>query len=169
MKDQNTIPGEKSVAPLSPPIAAFADTVLDSPQSSFVYGDEIPKPFRKRTTSSGPGRNVPERRKTVDLPISARSKLSFMTSKLADLGVKYDLSPHSALVRHMQFSPDGKFLATAGWDKTSVIFRVGVSHQSYNPAIRNFSFISSVVVYLSPYISTCSRVCGPSSMVGIQL
>jgi len=37
----------------------------------------------------------------------------------------------------MQFSPDGKFLATAGWDKTSVIFRVGVS-ASYNPAIRNF-------------------------------
>jgi WD40 repeat protein len=50
-----------------------------------------------------------------------------MISKLAELAVKYDLSPHSALVRHMQFSPDGKFLATAGWDKSSVVFRVGVS------------------------------------------
>lgn len=134
MKDQSTIPGEKSIPALSPPFASFADTVLDSPQSSSVFGDELPRPLRKRTTSSGPGKNVPERRKTVELPVSARSKLGFMTSKLADLVVKYDLSPHSALVRHMQFSPDGKFLATAGWDKTSVIFRVGVS-ASYNPAI----------------------------------
>ena len=133
-----------AVPPLSAPIAAFSETILDSPRSSFVSGgngnDELPKPFRKRTTSSGPGKNAPERRRTSDLPVSARSKMGLMTSKLAELGVNYDLSPHSALVRHMQFSPDGKFLATAGWDKTSVVFRVGVSAPYIIPAMQN-SFI----------------------------
>jgi WD40 repeat protein len=123
IKMQNA--GEKAfaLAP-SPPTASFSDKIFDSPQSS---SDELAKPSRKRTTSSGFGRNMPERRRTVEQPLSARSKLNLMTTKLSELVVNFDLAPHTALVRQMQFSPDGRFLATASWDKTSVIFRVGVS------------------------------------------
>ncbi|KAF8762035.1 negative gluconeogenesis [Rhizoctonia solani] len=35
------------------------------------------------------------------------------------------LTEHVALVKHLQFSPDGKFLATCSWDRTALIWRVG--------------------------------------------
>ncbi|KAJ1311872.1 hypothetical protein OPQ81_010331 [Rhizoctonia solani] len=35
------------------------------------------------------------------------------------------LTEHVALVRHLQFSPDGQFLATCSWDRTALIWRVG--------------------------------------------
>lgn len=132
IKIQNAISGKTALSTdLSSPTSTIFDTIVDSPRSSVVFGgenDESPKPIRKRTTSSGLGRNMPERRRTtMELPVSARSKMNIMASKLSELVVKYDLAPHTALVRHMQFSPDGKFLATASWDKTCVIFRVGVS------------------------------------------
>lgn len=57
-----------------------------------------------------------------------------MSGRAMNGSVKWDmLAPmqdqvaHQALVRHLQFSPNGKFLATAGWDKKSVLFRVARS------------------------------------------
>ncbi|KAI6159682.1 hypothetical protein EDD17DRAFT_887078 [Pisolithus thermaeus] len=54
-----------------------------------------------------------------------------MPRRSANNSVKWDmLAPvidqvaHQALVRHLQFSPNGKLLATAGWDKKAVVFRV---------------------------------------------
>ncbi|KAG6328556.1 hypothetical protein ID866_10532 [Astraeus odoratus] len=38
-----------------------------------------------------------------------------------------ELAAHQDLVRDMQFSPNGKYLATSSWDRTSVIFKVGVN------------------------------------------
>ncbi|QRV90650.1 hypothetical protein RhiJN_18668 [Ceratobasidium sp. AG-Ba] len=35
------------------------------------------------------------------------------------------LSEHVALVKHLQFSPDGQYLATCSWDKTALIWEVG--------------------------------------------
>ncbi|KAF8599394.1 hypothetical protein BDV93DRAFT_311967 [Ceratobasidium sp. AG-I] len=35
------------------------------------------------------------------------------------------LGEHVAPVKHLQFSPDGQFLATCSWDKTALIWRVG--------------------------------------------
>ncbi|CAE6415966.1 unnamed protein product [Rhizoctonia solani] len=35
------------------------------------------------------------------------------------------LTEHVALVKHLQFSPDGQFLATCSWDRTALIWRVG--------------------------------------------
>ncbi|EEB94997.1 hypothetical protein MPER_06102 [Moniliophthora perniciosa FA553] len=54
-----------------------------------------------------------------------RSRVSALVPKLTCLEATQDLAAHQALVRHLQFSPDGKFLATSSWDRTSLIFRVG--------------------------------------------
>lgn len=53
------------------------------------------------------------------------SKVTSLIPKLKSLEATQDLVAHSALVRHLQFSPNGKFLATSSWDRTSIIFRVG--------------------------------------------
>ncbi|ESK86388.1 catabolite degradation [Moniliophthora roreri MCA 2997] len=79
-------------------------------------------PHRKRTASSS------ETRRRAEEPVKIglmRSRVSALVPKLTCLEATQDLAAHQALVRHLQFSPDGKFLATSSWDRTSVIFRVG--------------------------------------------
>ncbi|KAF8548780.1 hypothetical protein OG21DRAFT_1515937 [Imleria badia] len=44
---------------------------------------------------------------------------------LKELELVQELLPHRALVQHIQFSPNGKYLATSSGDRTAVIFRVG--------------------------------------------
>ncbi|CAE7140865.1 unnamed protein product [Rhizoctonia solani] len=39
------------------------------------------------------------------------------------------LTEHVALVKHLQFSPGGQFLATCSWDRTALIWRVGAGPQ----------------------------------------
>ncbi|KAF8510291.1 WD40 repeat-like protein [Hysterangium stoloniferum] len=41
------------------------------------------------------------------------------------LDITETLQAHHALVAHLQFSPNGKWLATSSWDRTSVLYRVG--------------------------------------------
>lgn len=53
-----------------------------------------------------------------------RYNLSALSQKLRNLECTEDISPHQALVRDLQFSPDGKYLATASWDSTACIFKV---------------------------------------------
>ncbi|RXW18992.1 hypothetical protein EST38_g6867 [Candolleomyces aberdarensis] len=103
-----------------------------------------PIPLRKGTGSSSIGTNMTglasattgpgERRRTLmPEPVSnVKSRLSALVPKLALLETTQDLPAHTALVRHIQFSPDGKYLATSSWDRTSVIYKVGdpfVSHK----------------------------------------
>ncbi|KAH7928593.1 WD40 repeat-like protein [Leucogyrophana mollusca] len=85
-------------------------------------------PKRKRTTSSAltSGSEVSRGRASLEPVTTLRgSRVATLVPKLKSLQVTQDLAAHSALVRHLQFSPNGKFLATSSWDKTSVIFRVG--------------------------------------------
>ena len=82
-----------------------------------------------------------------------RARVSKVTEKFGALKLVQELFPHAALVRYIQFSPSGKYLATSrwgytcclrwgchltdqfclffwlfiNWDRTAMIFRVGVS------------------------------------------
>lgn len=53
-----------------------------------------------------------ERRMTSHLPVRS-SRVASLVPKLRGMETTQDLAAHSALVRHLQFSPDGKFLATS--------------------------------------------------------
>lgn len=52
------------------------------------------------------------------------AQIAHYVEKLKLLNPIQELGAHQALVRHLQFSPNGRFLATSSWDRTSVIFRV---------------------------------------------
>ncbi|KAF5368873.1 hypothetical protein D9758_002838 [Tetrapyrgos nigripes] len=85
-------------------------------------------PRRQRTGSS----NVVSDGGPPEVVQIFKSRVAALVPKLKCLEATQDLAAHQALVRHLQFSPDGKFLATSSWDRTSVIFRVGdpfVSHR----------------------------------------
>ena len=44
-----------------------------------------------------------------------RARVSKVIEKLGALKLAQELFPHAALVRHIQFSPNGKYLATSRW------------------------------------------------------
>jgi hypothetical protein len=71
-------------------------------------------PHRQRTTSSTLT-SFGERKRTVltEEPTIMKSRLSTLKPKLNGLVATEGLEAHTALVRHLQFSPDGKFLATS--------------------------------------------------------
>jgi WD repeat-containing protein 26 len=128
----------------SPKRGRFASAVRNvmmlqtaSPLAAFSPG-----PQRQRTTSSS--LTGAEKKPTID-PVTALrgSRVANLMPKLRTLEAKQDIAAHQGLVRHLQFSPDGKFLATSrcvligalsmsfltrnySWDRTSAIFRVGV-------------------------------------------
>ncbi|KAG0696113.1 hypothetical protein DFH29DRAFT_1004842 [Suillus ampliporus] len=82
-------------------------------------------PARKRTTSSV-FTDTSRGKSEIGVTTTFRgSKVASLIPKLKSLEATQDLTAHSALVRHLQFSPNGKFLATSSWDRTTIIFRIG--------------------------------------------
>ncbi|PVG01421.1 WD40 repeat-like protein [Serendipita vermifera] len=51
-------------------------------------------------------------------------RLTALRPNLKRLQVTHTIPDHTALVRHLQFSPNGKLLATCGWDGTARLFDV---------------------------------------------
>ncbi|GJE97468.1 WD40 repeat domain-containing protein [Phanerochaete sordida] len=76
---------------------------------------------RKRTMSADHGKGRP----TEPPSMVRRSRVAALIPQLKQMEAWLDLSPHQALVRHLQFSPNGRYLATSSWDRTSVIFKIG--------------------------------------------
>ncbi|PBK89839.1 WD40 repeat-like protein [Armillaria gallica] len=97
-------------------------------------------PNRQRTASSTlNGR----KRSTGNGPL-LRSRVATLTPQLRCLQPTRDLTAHQALVKHMQFSPNGKFLATSSWDRTSLIFRVGDTFESHRILAHAKGFVNQV-------------------------
>lgn len=62
------------------------------------------EPYRQRTTSSS---------KREPVRAVFRSRVAALVPKLQVLETTQDLAAHQALVRHLEFSPDGRYLATS--------------------------------------------------------
>ncbi|KAG6815849.1 hypothetical protein H0H87_010765 [Tephrocybe sp. NHM501043] len=79
------------------------------------------EPSRRRTTSSGLT-GFGDRKKTMMAEetgkVVSRSRVAALSPRLKSLEPTQDVAAHSGLVRHLQFSPDGKYLATSSWDRT---------------------------------------------------
>ncbi|KAG8919922.1 hypothetical protein FRC00_010735, partial [Tulasnella sp. 408] len=52
------------------------------------------------------------------------TRLAGLIPKLKALKPTQELIDHVGLVRHLQFSPDGKWLATCSWDRKAIIWKV---------------------------------------------
>lgn len=70
---------------------------------------------RRRTTSSGQTDKRKSQSQTKGMV--AKSRLTELVPRLKELEPTQDLAAHTALVKHMQYSPDGKFLATSRYAK----------------------------------------------------
>jgi len=143
-----TLPSEKS--------SGMTGTPTASPPSRGRFAQAVRNVIRMQqatqlTRSLSPALLMPDgtrRQDTLPMPMQA-SRVAGLVPKLRGLMPTQVLEAHQALVRHLQFSPNGKFLATSrlvslrpgrekntwgtddsechSWDHTSVIFQAGVS------------------------------------------
>lgn len=124
--DDPTVVNDNGTAPLSspPPVnparTRFTNIVRSVMMMRSAAGSTAtPTPSRKRTLSADNG-------KPAEPPGMVRkSRVARLIPRLKQMEMWLDLSPHQALVRHLQFSPNGRYLATSSWDRTSVIFKIG--------------------------------------------
>ncbi|KZT69194.1 WD40 repeat-like protein [Daedalea quercina L-15889] len=112
--------------------------------SPMPFGLTLPPrtPTRRRTSSTdGPGgRSI----SAEPVGMMRASRVAALVPKLKALETTQDLAAHQALVRHLQFSPNGKFLATSSWDRTSMIFRVGEPFTSHRILAQPQGFVGQV-------------------------
>ncbi|OBZ67864.1 hypothetical protein A0H81_12273 [Grifola frondosa] len=110
---------------------------------------------RQRTMSSdGQGGNGDP---AEPISVLKSSRVAALVPKLRSL-TTHDLAAHQALVRHLQFSPNGKFLATSSWDRTSVIFKVGDPFISHRTLAHPQGFVGQVAWSPSGHISSQSSI-----------
>ena len=106
-------------------------------------GTSRPMSPRRDSTWDTPQLTSPGRFLDSGVQALRNQRMTNNIDKLKMLGPIQELAAHQALVRHLQFSPNGKYLATSryrllilysvprltdigcSWDRTSVIFRVG--------------------------------------------
>ncbi|XP_006463427.1 hypothetical protein AGABI2DRAFT_187019 [Agaricus bisporus var. bisporus H97] len=132
-----------------------AAIAADQGPSSPVVDDRSREPSRRRTTSSGQTDKRKSQSQTKGMV--AKSRLMELVPRLKELDPTHDLAAHTALIKHMQFSPDGKFLATSSWDRTSVIFKVGECFASHRVLALVKGFVDQVAwSYDSQYLLTKS-------------
>lgn len=65
------------------------------------------------------------RHESFEKPQRRPSRLATIVPALRALTTTQYLTEHTALVRHLQFSPNGEFFATCSWDQTAIIWKVG--------------------------------------------
>ncbi|KAF9269633.1 WD40 repeat-like protein [Marasmius fiardii PR-910] len=105
---------------------AIRAVTMRSAVSSNLAKARAREPLRRRTASSGLSTDGSGKRAEVPFKgLVMRLRVAALVPKLKCLEPVHELGAHQALVRHLQFSPNGKFLATSSWDRTSVIFQVG--------------------------------------------
>jgi WD40 repeat protein len=98
-------------------------------------------PSFDRTSATGMS---PTRFSSIGLNTIRGQRVSTLIPKLKTLEPIQEISIHTALVRHLQFSPNGKYLATSSWDRSSIIFRVGESFSTQAVLVHVRGFIGQV-------------------------
>lgn len=78
-------------------------------------------PGKKSGTNNGDGGDDDSTKKELQLDIARSARVGSLVPKLKQMEPVRDLVGHAALVKHLQFSPDGQLLATSSWDRTSLI------------------------------------------------
>ncbi|THH12742.1 hypothetical protein EW146_g7414 [Bondarzewia mesenterica] len=126
----------------SPPRGRFASAVRSVMMMRAASGG-LALPRRQRTLSSTLMATSERMKETTHVP-PRRSRVAGLVPQLQGLKTTQDLPAHQALVRHLQFSPNGKFLATSSWDRTSVIFHIGNPFTAHRTLAHPSGFVGQV-------------------------
>lgn len=111
-----TLPSEKlSEIPSTPASSAHLRGRFTRAVRNVIRMQQLAMPHTARTRPMSPTLLSPDaihRKDAQPIPMQS-SRVAGLASKLRGLEPTQDLAAHQALVRHLQFSPNGKFLATS--------------------------------------------------------
>jgi hypothetical protein len=111
-----TLPSEKlSETPSTPASSAHSRGRFTRAVRNVIRMQQLAVPLGARTRPMSPTLLSPDaihRKDAQPVPMQS-SRVAGLVSKLRGLEPTQDLAAHQALVRHLQFSPNGKFLATS--------------------------------------------------------
>ncbi|KAN0131940.1 WD40 repeat-like protein [Lactarius tabidus] len=142
-----TLPSEKlSETPSTPASSAHSRGRFTRAVRNVIRMQQLAVPLGARTRPMSPTLLSPDaihRKDAQPVPMQS-SRVAGLVSKLRGLEPTQDLAAHQALVRHLQFSPNGKFLATSSWDRTSVIFNTGAPFTYHRTLAHLSGFVSQV-------------------------
>lgn len=145
--DPPSLEARASLSPVNPEpiINPTPAAVLPTPRARFIaVARRVGREQMMRTAFAEPipvaprgPPNMPHRR-TFGLTLPERqdsevgekyamspSRIAFIIPALKKLIPTQILTDHQGPVPHLQFSPDGKFLATCSWDRKAIIWKVG--------------------------------------------
>lgn len=109
--------------PTEPPISRpHVGFTLRSAAAAVLMASIRPAPFHPTTPYDMPTEND---------EMTAAERLAHIAPITRGLQLKRGPHGHTAFVRHLQFSPDGRFLSTCSWDRTIIIWRVDQSFKAY--------------------------------------
>lgn len=130
----------------SPPLVASALPPVDpgrlSPTEPHVSRPHVPFTFRSAaaavlmTTVRGRPASFHPPTSAFDMPVkddemTTPERLAHIAPIARGLRLKRGPRNHTAFVRHLQFSPDGRYLSTCSWDRTIIIWRIHPSFEVY--------------------------------------
>lgn len=117
--------------PSSPARTRFQNAVRAVLRNNGAYGGEgLPRHINGTTMLPS---TVSSNGTETDIDMQQASCAPTLAAKLRGLQPGEPVPAHSALVRHLQFSPNGKLLATSSWDRTSVISQAVSQAQAASP------------------------------------
>ena len=90
--------------------SAVRSVMLRNAMAQTPFGASGPRMPRRQRTTSSDGQNGEPLEEVASM---RGSRVAALVPKLKSLEMTQDLAAHTALVRHMQFSPNGKYLATS--------------------------------------------------------
>ncbi|EGN95335.1 hypothetical protein SERLA73DRAFT_77375 [Serpula lacrymans var. lacrymans S7.3] len=124
-------------------VAAIRKVIMLQATTSAASG-RYPPGDRHRTLSESRTEPMSPSRFSDPMAAFRGSRSMAVAPRLKAMRVTQEVPAHQALVRHLQFSPNGKYLATSSWDRTSIIFRVGDPFTSHRILVHTKGFIGQV-------------------------
>ncbi|KAG8762845.1 hypothetical protein FRC12_008819 [Ceratobasidium sp. 428] len=115
---EETLSGNQPLVTNTPTQAQVPD--VPGAAQSALLGEPI-RPASSLPITSGP----PHRRDSSEHQLPP-IRTQALVQTLRTLHLSQTLGEHVALVKHLQFSSDGQFLATCSWDKTVLIWKIGL-------------------------------------------
>ncbi|KAG8889873.1 hypothetical protein FRB98_002227 [Tulasnella sp. 332] len=130
LSDSHTTPESPSTSPIALPSAAkttfqqMVRQIVRSPAMINIEPSSLSS-VSQQLPHQRTGLNVLETMDDQEWLDRRPARIAFFIPVLRQFRASQYLDWHQALVRHLQFSLDGKWLATCSWDRTAVIWRVG--------------------------------------------
>ncbi|CAE6426142.1 unnamed protein product [Rhizoctonia solani] len=134
--------GHPLESPLNPPPVTLSPIIAESEQErpgtkrfnnlvKRVIAVNKSAPGRTSALEPATGRQQGSSEGYIPSSYALKARIRQLKFGLENLRITQVITEHMALVKHMEFSPNGDFLASCSWDRTTIIWKIGDPVEMY--------------------------------------